>query len=87
MPATQQVLSRWFDEGLSLGASHMIVKCDDFDYRGNEDDQCCYPVYVSPGQDVRKIDHENTDRTMEVYSFAIPKDEQIRAAGRVFNYD
>lgn len=87
MPALKTDLSRWFDEGVTQGATHMIVKCDTFEYRGSPYDKCCYPVYVMPGDDVHKVDDANNDKTMEVYSFAKTKDEQLQTTRRVFNYE
>jgi len=36
---TKENIQQWFEEGLELGASHLLVVCDTFDH---ED----YPVYV-----------------------------------------
>lgn len=87
MPAQKSDLSTWFDQGKSRGATHMIVKCDDFDFKGGTHDNCDYPVYVRPGQDPREVDKNNHDRTMEVYNLRLPKEKQINNGKRVFNYD
>lgn len=86
MPASRADLSRWYDDA-PPGATHMVVRCDDFEYRGDPRDTCCYPVYVMPGEDVREVADREGDRTMEVYSYRLTKDEQISASRRVFNYE
>jgi hypothetical protein len=89
MPASREDLDRWFDEGVKQGATHMIVRCDDWDFRGDPRDQCCYPVYVrGSAQKVREEVDKGTDRLMEVYRLeGDRKEEQVGAAGRVFNYE
>jgi hypothetical protein len=84
MPATRDKISTWLDvlygpSGSNL--THMIVKCDSFDR-----EECCYPVYVTNEQDVRDVEADNSDRTMEVYSKSLTKDEQLNTSARVFNY-
>lgn len=81
MPASRADLSTWFDEGTSKGATHMIVKCDTFD-----SDQCCYPVFVEPGQDPHEVSAENRDRTMECYALFLPKEAQM-AEGRANHWE
>lgn len=78
---TRMEIARWFDAGKEMGATHMIVKWDTFD--GPEGD---YPVYVMPDEDVREKDRKNGDQTVEVYSFAKDRDEQL-AAHRVWNWE
>lgn len=80
MATNTSTISKWFDEGIELKATHMIVVCDTFDY---ED----YPVYVMPDQDVWLIEKSigAMQRVMEVYNLSDSKEEQIKA-GRVFNY-
>jgi hypothetical protein len=87
MPATIFDIRSWV-ERRPPEATHMIVKCDTFDYRGDPGDQCCYPVYVTPDEDVREKEQENRDRTMEVYSFTGKHSiaSQLNS-GRVHNYD
>jgi hypothetical protein len=55
----------------------MIVKCDTFDYRGDPEAPCCYPVYVTSDENVREIERANQDTTREVYSMALTDDEQL----------
>jgi hypothetical protein len=79
MAASRQDLSEWFDEGVSEGATHMIVVCDTFDW---ED----YPVFVK-GNVESKIEHYRQapmQKIMEVYNLSISKQEQM-AERRVWN--
>lgn len=85
MPATRSKLSAWFDEGVREGATHMIVKCDTFDYRGGRNDGCCYPIFVAPGEDARER-AQNGDRLMEVYDLAADKAPQVETHERVMNW-
>jgi hypothetical protein len=86
MPATRGDIERWLKTMRDEGYTHMIVKCDDFEYRGNPDDSCCYPVYVKLEEDVAEIEEANNDRTMEVYS-ANHTDEEQLAEFRARHYD
>ena len=83
MAATKEDLKRWFDSALRQKATHMIVVCDTFDW----DD---YPVYVLTGEDVREkakeFDGRNMQKIMEVYSMALPMDDQM-AERRAFHWD
>lgn len=54
----------------------MVVKCDQFDYRGDPADQCCYPKYHTDPDDVLKT-MAHGDRTMEVYDLSLSIDEQM----------
>lgn len=79
---TVEGLTRWFDYGIELGATHMIVVVDTFDY----DD---YPVYVMPGEDARtKADgygKKSMQRVMEVYNLSMDRARQMNQV-RSFNY-
>lgn len=78
---TSAEIQGWFERGKREKATHMIVVCDTFDH----DD---YPVYVQRGEDVReRVAHYGTNmqRVMEVYSYAIPWEQQSGA--RVWNLD
>ena len=74
MAATKDDIRRWLGEAREKGATHMIVAVDTFDY----DD---YPIFVEPGQDVRKrmdeVGAEPMQRVMEVYSMAGDLDAQV----------
>jgi hypothetical protein len=82
MATTKDDLRQWFNEGLRLGATHMIVVCDTFDY----DD---YPVYVMPGEDAAEKAVEYAQRSMqkvmEVYKIALGE-KQVDGTDRVFNF-
>jgi hypothetical protein len=60
----------------------MIVKCDSFDHEG-----CCYPVYVEEHEDARVKAAQNRDRTVEVYSRNVPKEDQLKPYQYVLNFD
>jgi hypothetical protein len=83
MAASRDDLSRWFDEGVRQGATHMVVVCDTFDW---ED----FPVYVMPGDVAEDVVRQRSNpnqmsRVMEVYNLSMSKAEQMQTA-RVFNY-
>lgn len=83
MAARLDDIKNWFDQGISLGATHMIVVCDTFDF---ED----FPVMVYANDDPRKmVDHYKSlplTKVMEVYNLSMSKDEQCQGNTRVFNY-
>lgn len=72
--ASYQNIQSWLVSGQKRGATHMLVVCDTFDYTD-------YPVFVMPGEDVKKIETEYNDRemsqVMEVYSLSKPIDPQL----------
>ena len=82
MAASRVDINRWFDEGISEGATHMIVVCDTWDY---ED----YPVFVKPGEDARVVAAQNNgvnmQRVMEVYDLSMDKNTQMNET-RAFHY-
>jgi hypothetical protein len=64
MSTTIEDIQRWGEVGFSQGNAYMVVVCDTFDW---ED----FPVYVKPGEDLRK-EHDkhngpNMEKVMEVY--------------------
>jgi hypothetical protein len=77
---TLEDLKRWFDNGVKLKRTHMVVVCDTFDY---ED----YPVYVGKGEDlqsiIRRTSGPNMTRVMEVYNLTKPWPEMH--SGRVMD--
>ncbi len=88
MPASREQISQWLDRAYAdEEVTHLIVKCDTYDFHGDHDDDCCYPVYVKRGEEARAREVSNPDRTMEVYSKRRGKEEQLNAPERVFNYD
>lgn len=68
-----------FTEGVSQGASHMLVGYDDFDYEN-------YPIYVMPGNDPRKSKPVNGDRIDECYSMSLSWDVQALES-RAFHWE
>jgi hypothetical protein len=89
MPASRDDIRRWLDAARAENATHLIVKCDTFDYTGGRSDGCCYPIPVRHGEDVREKAVANGDRLMEIYSLTGTHsvEEQLATSGRVFNYD
>jgi hypothetical protein len=72
---TREDIRGWLTHAKNIGATHLIVAVDCFDY---ED----YPVYVMPGSDPRKIVDEqysgqNMQGCMEVYKLADDIEEQL----------
>jgi len=82
MATSRANIREWFERGIDEEATHMIVVCDTFDH---ED----YPVFVSAGQDARKVasgyNGENMQRVMEVYNLSMDMEEQLRER-RANNY-
>jgi hypothetical protein len=82
--ATLSDINTWWDRGAAdPNYTHMIVVCDTYDW---ED----YPVYVSKYENVREV-HEkhngkNMQKVMEVYNYALPKEDQVVAGKRVYNF-
>jgi hypothetical protein len=64
---TMQDLKGWFERGRKLGATHMVVACDTFEW---ED----YPCFVMPNQNVAQVAQEhngtNMQKVMEVYNLS-----------------
>ena len=83
MATSKEAIRHWLKEGKKNGATHVIIVCDTFDY---ED----YPVYVEPGQDVRKVAEEfngkNMQKIMEVYSLKLDIEAQLKEY-RAFNWE
>lgn len=93
MSTTRGQISKWFEEGKRMGATHMVVVCDTYDYSD-------FPIYVMPGEDARKKAFEygdeqyglpvkvnsNMSKVVEVYSMALPIEDQLKPH-RVFNFD
>jgi len=83
MATSQADIRGWFKRGLEQKATHMIVACDTYDH---ED----YPVFVAPGEDVRKkaaeYDGPNMQIVMEVYALHLDMEMQL-AEHRSFHYE
>lgn len=91
MPASRSLILRWLEEAKANGATHLVVRCDTFDYHGDAGDSCCYPVFVTETNedDVRKeAVGSGGDRLMEVYSLTGKHtvEAQMRER-RAFHYD
>jgi hypothetical protein len=81
MAASKKEIGEWFQQGVSDGASHMLVVCDTFDF----DD---YPVFVPPGVDpegvVKDYNGKEMQRVMEVYDLNLDRHVQLGQV-RVWN--
>ena len=67
MTATRQDIERWIKEAQQQKATHLVVVVDRYDHEN-------YPVYVLPGEDVKKkcesyLRGENMQGVDEIYSF------------------
>ena len=82
MATTREDITGWLHRGQEKGASHVLVVCDTFDWSD-------YPVFVMPGQDVRKAAEENNGpnmtKLMEVYKLEDDWETQLNQH-RSFNY-
>lgn len=82
MAASRIDIVGWFEEAQNVGATHMIVVCDTFDY---ED----YPVFVLPEDDVHETEQKYRDssmqKVMEVYKIDMDMMAQLDEF-RAFNY-
>lgn len=83
MGTTREDIREWLKEAKRKKATHLIVATDTFDW---ED----YPIYVLPGQDVRKIydEHQgpNMQKVMEVYSMKLDLEKQL-SEDRSFHFE
>ena len=83
MGTTREDIREWLKEAKRQKATHLIVATDTFDW---ED----YPIYVLPGQDVRKIYDEhngpNMQKVMEVYSMKLDLKKQLDE-DRAFHFE
>lgn len=83
MASSRAQIAGWFDRMIELGATHMLVVCDTYDY---ED----YPVYVFPTQSVREFmrtyQAKSMQKVMEVYSASHDKQSQLNER-RTFRLD
>lgn len=82
MPTSKEDIRSWLERAKQKGASHMLVVCDTFDWSD-------YPVFVMPGEDVKKRADENSGpnmtKLMEVYKLDMDWNEQL-GQHRAFNY-
>jgi hypothetical protein len=73
MATTREEICTWLDRAAQVGATHMLVVVDTFDYEN-------YPVQVMIGENVNdKIakSSSNMQRVMECYNFSLPLDAQL----------
>lgn len=73
MATTKEDIRRWLAEGAAEGATHTVVCCDSFDYSD-------YPVHVGAEEDVHEVIKAHTGdmaHVMEVYSYALPLEDQL----------
>jgi len=83
MPIGKEEIRGWLERGKRMGASHVIIACDTFDWSD-------FPVFVSPSQDVFKIaadldNEKNMTKLMEVYKLDMDWGKQL-AEYRARNY-
>lgn len=83
MGTTREDILGWLKEGQHQGATHVVVVCDTFDHGD-------YPVYVMPGEPVRKkadeYNRKEMQRVMEVYALHLDLNAQL-SERRSFHYE
>lgn len=94
MPASRSTILRWLNKAKEQGATHLVIRCDQFDYSGDPSDGCCYPVFVMPNEapDEQRVRERaygsGEDRLMEVYSLTgLHSIEDQMRERRAFHYD
>jgi hypothetical protein len=78
---TREDIRGWLAEAQSVGATHMIVKWDDF-----EGPYADYPVMVMPGEDPREVAKKHSDPVVEVYALHVDLESQL-AEHRSFHWE
>ncbi len=82
LPTTQTTITRWFENGIDLNATHLVVVCDLFDY---ED----FPVYIyedeSPEERVIYWNSQDFCKVMEVYDIQLDMNAQLNES-RAWHY-
>ena len=81
---TPDDIRRWLSEAKQQKATHMLVVCDTWDYQD-------YPVFVKPGESVRKEYEKRDDpremrKVMEVYAMHLDLEAQL-AEHRAFHFE
>ena len=70
---SQSEIGAWFDDGVNMKATHMLVVCDTFDYDEYPvfamDAAACIANYKNSGE---------MQRVMEVYDLSLDKEKQMR---------
>ena len=74
MAASKDVISNWFDQGVSQRATHMIVVCDTFSY---EDFPCYANGEAEALEQHERYDEKNMQRVVEVYDLRADKERQM----------
>lgn len=71
---TQSEIKGWIDKAKEMGASHLLVVCDTFDW---ED----YPVEVMPSQELKEVARgyhgPNMQKVMECYDLSLDIASQL----------
>lgn len=72
MSTTKEDIRDWLQRGLDRGATHVIIRCDTFDWSD-------YPEWAFDESDARhKADNPgDMQKTMEVYKLSDDWDEQL----------
>ena len=74
MSTSKEMIRSWLKNGLAVGASHVMVVCDQFDW---ED----YPKFIMPGQDAYQeyysVHGNNMQSVMEVYKLNMDWNAQL----------
>ena len=74
MAATKDEIREWVERGVKIGATHVIILCDTWDW----DD---FPSYVEQGESVRnkvmQYQAANDLRVMEVYNLSMDIEYQL----------
>lgn len=74
MAASKKRIREWLERGIQMGATHVIIVCDTWDY---ED----YPVYVkkdeSAQERVYSYQRSSMQQVMEVYNLSMDIDSQL----------
>jgi len=76
MAFSEDDISDAFQEGLDMGATHMLVIVDRFPFPQED-----YVVYVMPDEDVKQMLEEYSEdmqEVIEVYSMKVNKEQQLK---------
>ncbi|MAH32707.1 MAG: hypothetical protein CMG78_11955 [Marinobacter sp.] len=76
MIAKTEDIRRWFQNGVEIGSTHLIVVNDTFNWSD-------YPVQVSEDEDVEEVAKKyhyrmNMQKVMEVYDLSVDMEMQIK---------
>lgn len=83
MTCTFDDITRWLDEAMLRGATHLMVACDDFEHDN-------YPIFVLPGENAKELydkvyGSNNMQHVDEVYNMSMDIDRQ-RREDRALNF-